>query len=72
MQSATPAKTRNFLDGKQILLNEIRIKWMRFSQPEASALKGREDLIGQVQAKYRLDRMQAQGEVDALLRGRPF
>jgi len=61
---ATAAET------KQIVLKEIGAKWDKFSQQDLSALKGRDDLVTQVVAKYGLERAQAQRDVDAILKGR--
>jgi hypothetical protein len=44
----------------------------KFSAQDVSALKGRADLVSQVAAKYGLTQMQAQTDVDALLKGRAF
>jgi hypothetical protein len=62
---ATPAS-----DTKQILLKEIRTKWIKFSEHDLSALKGNDDLVTQLAAKYSLDKPQAQRDVDALMKGR--
>ena len=61
---ATSAETR------QIVLMEIETKWGKFSQPELSALKGRDDLVTQIVAKYGTEKGQVQQDVDALLKGR--
>lgn len=59
-------------DSKQIVLKEISGKWSKFSEQDVTALKGKDDLITQVAAKYSLEKAQAQREVDAFLKGRPF
>lgn len=61
---ATPAETR------QIVLKEVGAKWSKFSEQDLSALKGKDDLVTQVVAKYSLEKGQAQRDVDALLKGR--
>jgi hypothetical protein len=61
---ATPAETR------QIVLKEVGGKWGKFSEQDLSALKGKDDLVAQVVAKYSLDKAQAQRDVDILLKGR--
>ena len=61
---ATPAETR------QIVLMEIETKWGKFSQPELSGLKDRDDLVTQIVAKYGTEKGQVQQDVDALLKGR--
>ena len=64
---ATPATAA---ETKQIVLKEIGAKWNKFSQQDLSALKGRDDLVTQVSAKYGLEKVQAQRDVDAILKGR--
>ena len=59
-----PAETR------QIVLKEIGVKWNKFSEQDLSALKGKDDLVTQVGAKYGLEKAQAQRDVDTLLKGR--
>jgi division protein CdvB (Snf7/Vps24/ESCRT-III family) len=74
MTSATPnpasATPQTAAETKQIVLKEIGAKWGKFSEQELSALKGKDDLVSQVVAKYSLDKMQAQRDVDAILKGR--
>ena len=55
---------------RQIVLKEIGVKWNKFSAQDLSALKGKDDLVTQVAAKYGLEKVQAQRDVDALLKGR--
>ncbi len=55
---------------KQAVMKDIRAKWDKFSEQDVSALKGKSDLVSQVVAKYSLPQMQAQTEVDAVLKGR--
>jgi hypothetical protein len=43
---------------------------VRLSQHHLSALRGNDDLVNQVVAKYGLEKAQAQRDVDALLKGR--
>ena len=49
---------------------EIQQKWGKFSAQEITALKDKDDLVAQVQAKYTLDKPQAQRDVDAFAKGR--
>jgi predicted site-specific integrase-resolvase len=49
---------------------EIQKQWSKFTYAEVSALKSRDDLVAQVQAKYALDKPQAQKDVDAFAKGR--
>lgn len=59
-------------DQKQAVIKDICAKWSKFSAQDVSALKGRADLVSQVVAKYGLTQVQAQTDVDALLKGRAF
>jgi hypothetical protein len=52
------------------LMKEIGAKWSKFSAQDLSALKSTDDLVGQVVTKYGLEKVQAQRDVDALMRGR--
>jgi uncharacterized protein YjbJ (UPF0337 family) len=74
MISTTPgsgaAKPEVTAETRQIVLKEIGAKWGKFSEQDLSALKGNDDLVGQVVAKYGLEKAQAQRDVDALLKGR--
>jgi hypothetical protein len=49
---------------------EIQQKWGKFSAQDIAGLKDRDDLVAKVQAKYALDRAQAQRDVDAFAKGR--
>ena len=64
------AKPEMTAETKQIVLKEIGSKWGKFSEQDLSALKGNDDLVTQVVAKYGLEKAQAQRDVDALLKGR--
>lgn len=68
--NAGPANTGNTAETKQILLKDIGAKWNKFSEQELGALKNRDDLVTQVVAKYSLDKVQAQKDVDAVMKGR--
>ena len=68
--NAANTKPEATADAKQIILKEIGAKWNKFSEGDLSALKGNDDLVTQVVAKYSLDKAQAQRDVDALLKGR--
>jgi hypothetical protein len=56
----------------QTIRKDIKIKWEKFSELELASLKDRDDLVTQVVAKYGLEKVQAQRDVDALLKGREF
>ena len=64
------AKPEVAAEARQIVLKEIGAKWGKFSEHDLSALKGNDDLVDQVVAKYGLEKVQAQRDVDALLKGR--
>lgn len=49
---------------------EIEQRWGKFDAREITDLKDRDDLVAQVQAKYSLDKFQAQRDVDAFAKGR--
>jgi hypothetical protein len=49
---------------------EIAAKWGKFSSQEIADLRDKDDLVAKVQAKYSLDRAQAQRDVDAFAKGR--
>jgi hypothetical protein len=49
---------------------EIQQKWGKFSAEEISALKDKNDLVALLQARYALDKVQAQRDVDAFAKGR--
>ena len=57
-------------DQKNVVLKEICSKWSKFSEQDVAAMKGKSDLVSQVVTKYGLPQIQAQSEVDALLKGR--
>jgi len=55
---------------RQIVLKEIRTKWDKFSEQDLTTLKNKDDVVAQVVAKYGLDKMQAQRDVDSLMKNR--
>ena len=67
---ATLAKPETAARTKQIVCNEIRWKWGKFSDQDLSALKDNNDLVAQRAAKYGLETAQAQRDVDVLMKGR--
>jgi hypothetical protein len=68
--NAATVKPETIIEIKQAVLKEIHAKWDKFSEQDMSALKGKDDLVTQIVAKYGLDKAQAQRDVDALLKGR--
>ena len=67
---AASARPESPAEIKQVVFKEIRAKWGKFSEQDLSGLKGRDDLVTQVVAKYGLEKSLAQRDVDALLKGR--
>ena len=57
-------------DQKSDVMKDICAKWSKFSEQDVAAIKGKSDLVSQVVVKYGLPQIQAQSEVDALLKGR--
>jgi hypothetical protein len=43
---------------------DIRARWGRFDEVELAAIKSRSDLVMQIQAKYGLNKLQAETNVD--------
>ena len=74
MENATASNTstnpQNAGENCQTVLSDIRAKWDKFSEQDVSALKGKDDLVSQVSAKYDIKPDQAQRDVDAVLKGR--
>ncbi len=68
--NTSAAKPETAAETRQIVLKEVGAKWGKFSQQDLSALKGKDDLVTQVVAKYSIEKAQAQRDVDALLKGR--
>ena len=68
--NAAAAKPETAIENKKAILKEIRAKWDKFSEQDVSALKGKDDLVTQIVAKYSIDKAHAQRDVDALLKGR--
>jgi hypothetical protein len=72
MANAPTAGDRSSADDtdKQDVLNEIGTKWSKFSKQELSTLKSNDELVGQIVAKYGIEKGTAQSQVDALMNGR--
>lgn len=68
--NAAAAKPETSAESKQAVRKEIGAKWDKFSEQDLSALKNKDDLVTQIVAKYGLEKVQAQRDVDALLKGR--
>lgn len=70
MTQATPSKPEMSDVNKKAVLKDIHVKWDKFSEHDLAALKGRDDLVTQVIAKYGQEKSLVQREVDTLLKGR--
>jgi hypothetical protein len=68
--NATRLKGGTAAETKEIVFNEIRTTWGKFSEEDLSALKDNNDLVTQRAAKYGIENTQAQRDVDGLLNGR--
>ena len=55
---------------KKALLQEIHVKWNKFSQQEVGALKSNDDLVNQLVSRYGLAKNVAQQDADTLRAGR--
>jgi hypothetical protein len=53
-----------------MIRKDIKAKWDKFSDQELFSLKDKDHLVTEVVAKYGLEKVQAQRDVDALLKGR--
>jgi hypothetical protein len=52
------------------VLNAIGAKWSKFSKHELSELKTNDELVTQIVAKYDVEKIAAQRDVDTLMNGR--
>ena len=68
--NTSTAKPETAAQSKQMILKEVGAKWGKFSEQDLSALKGNDDLVTQLAAKYGLEKAQAQRDVDVLMKGR--
>lgn len=57
---------------QKISAKDIHTKWDKISEQEASSMKVTGDLVSLVQAKYSLNKDQAQKDVDSWANGRGF
>jgi uncharacterized protein YjbJ (UPF0337 family) len=69
-QNTQPEVARTPAPSAAGMRGEIQQKWGKFSAQEISALKDKDELVAQIQARYSLDRTQAQRDVDAFAKGR--
>lgn len=57
---------------QKISAKDIHTKWDKISEQEASSMKATGDIVTLVQAKYSLNKDQAQKDVDSWANGRGF
>jgi hypothetical protein len=67
---ATNKAARSEDNDRNDVLNAIGAKWSRFSRQELSDLKTNDELVAQVVAKYGVEKIAVQRDVDALMNGR--
>jgi len=70
--NSAPVKPQNADETKQAVRKEIGARWNKFSGEDISAMKGKDDLVAQVVAKYAIEKVQAERDVAALLKDRQF
>ena len=57
---------------QRIGVRDIGQRWGRFDEVDLAAIKSRSDLVRLIQAKYGLDKLQAETNVDVWESGRRF
>lgn len=62
----------NSSEPKKQLRADIGSKWGKFSTQELSDLKGKDDLVSQLVAKYGLEKDAATRDAEAVIKGREF
>jgi hypothetical protein len=68
----TAAKSRKVALNPKIGVPDIRARWGKLDERELAAIKGRSDLVMQIQARYGLNKLQAETNVDVWANGRQF
>ena len=68
--SAQPRTPRQNAYARQLLLNDIRLTWGKFTDQELTELDDTDALVTQLAERYGLPRHIAQPDADALLQGR--
>jgi hypothetical protein len=63
-------KTTDLARRPQFSLDDLRRRWGKFDETELAVIGDSADLVVQIQAKYGLDREQAQTRVDLWANGR--
>jgi hypothetical protein len=59
-------------EAAKMIRTDIKAKWNKFSDQDLGSLKNRDELVTSLVAKYGLEKVQAEKEIDALLKGREF
>jgi uncharacterized protein YjbJ (UPF0337 family) len=72
MEKSPVAKPENSQEIRINVVKDLHARWGKFSEQELSALKGKDDLVSQLQTRYSLDKTQAAKDVDTVLNGRSF
>lgn len=67
---ATNNAARSQDSDRNDVLNAVGAKWSKFSKQELSALTTNDELVAQLVAKYDIDKIAAQRDVDTLMAGR--
>jgi len=57
-------KTSGVTPSPKFSLDDLRRRWGKFDETELAAIRNSADLVMQIQAKYGLDKEQAQSRVD--------
>jgi hypothetical protein len=70
VRSPKPAGKRAL--NSKISTPDIRERWANFNEVELAKIKSRSDLVRQIQAKYGLNKLQAETNVDVWAKGRQF
>jgi hypothetical protein len=67
-----PKVARKIVLNRKISVLDIRERWENFNEVELASIKGRSDLVRQIQAKYGLNKLQAETNVSVWAKGRQF
>ena len=68
----SPKPPRKSALNSKISAPDIRERWANFSEVELAKIKSRSDLVRQIQAKYGLNKLAAETNVDVWAKGRQF
>lgn len=67
---ATNKAARSEDSDRNDVLNAIGAKWSKFSKQELTELRTNDELVTQIVAKYGVEKIAAQRDVDTLMNGR--